>query len=108
MAKLAYTVTATLPDEATTSAYVAWLLDGHIQGVVEGGAETAEVSRLTEPAKPIRVESRYVFSDRRAYERYVAETAPRLRAEGIKKFGPQTGVTFERRIGEIAAAHPEK
>jgi len=99
--RIAYTVVATLPDEETARDYLAWLRDGHVAAVVEGGAEEGVIVRIEDPATPIRVETRYVFPSREAYDRYVAETAPALRADGIERFGES--VAFERRLGRIEA-----
>ena len=49
-----------------------------------------------------RVMARYVFPSREAFDRYVREVAPALRAEGLAKFGPQTGVLMERSVSEVA------
>jgi hypothetical protein len=90
---LVYIVVATLPPELVDT-YVAWLADGHVQAVVEGGATYAWVTRLDDH----RVESRYHFSDQAAYDRYDQVTAPALRADGIERFGGR-GVVFERAFG---------
>ena len=102
-----YSVTATLPDEPTAARFIDWLADGHIADVVEAGAERGCVVRLdpTDEA-PIRVEARYEFASRAAYEAYSAGPAVALRAEGVEKFG-DAGVAFERRTGEILASVPE-
>lgn len=101
MTRIAYTVTATLPDEATAREYIEWLKDGHVDEVIEHGAHSGMIVRLTEPAKPIRVETRYIFSTRTVFDRYVERFAPMLREDGLKKFPPERGVTFERRMGDI-------
>jgi hypothetical protein len=98
---IAYTVSATFPDEATAAEYVAWLHAGHLEQVLAGGAVLAGVLRQTDPGNPITVEARYTFVDRRALDRYVREVAPGLRAEGLAKFPPNRGVSFYRRIGEF-------
>lgn len=98
---LVYTVTATRPDETTASEYIVWLKGGHVQAVVAGGAASAHVIRVEEPAAPILVEARYLFASTEDYDRYLRDHAPRLRAEGLAKFGPQRGVTFQRRHGRV-------
>lgn len=100
MAKVSYCVTATLPDEATAGEYLDWLLGGHIEGVLVGGAERAEVVRLD--GEPIRIESRYVFPSRQAMADYEAGPAIPLREDGKRRFGDR-GVSFERRVGEFQA-----
>lgn len=101
VANITYTVTASLPDEALAAEYARWLTDGHIQTVLKAGALSAMVVRLREPAAPIRVESRYVFPSRTALDRYLRETSPGLRTEGLRRFPPERGVAFERTIGEV-------
>ena len=100
--QLAYSVIATLPNEATLDEYVAWLRDGHIEAVVRGGASAGWVIRHDPlPGMPLRVEARYLFPSRAAFERYVAESAPALRAEGLARFPASRGVTFERVVGMV-------
>lgn len=101
MAKVSYCVTATLPDEATAREYLGWLLDGHIEGVLVGGAERAAVVRLD--GDPIRIESRYVFPSRDAMAAYEAGPAKPLREAGARRFG-ERGVSFERRVGVFESA----
>ncbi len=99
MTLVSYVVTATLPDEPLTREYIGWLVDGHIQQVMTGGAIRAEVVRMTDPASPLRVQTRYVFETAAALERYIKELAPALRAEGLAKFGAR--VSFVREVGEL-------
>ncbi len=102
MKRTLYVVTATLPDEATAREYVAWLEDGHVDQVIDAGAQTGMIVRLetVEGERP-RVETHYVFATRALFEAYVATHAAALRADGLKRFGPERGIRFERRIGEI-------
>lgn len=93
-----YSVIATLPPTLIDE-YVAWLADGHVQAVIDGGAQHAWVIRLEDG----RIESRYHFADRAAYDRYNLTTAPALRADGIARFGGR-GVGFERHFGAVALA----
>lgn len=100
---ICYTVTATLPDEATCASYIRWLEDGHVDAVIDGGAHSGMIVRLDpEPAggNP-RVQTVYLFPSRAAFDRYVAETAPALREDGIRRFGGIEGVSFARAIGEV-------
>jgi hypothetical protein len=101
MPRTAYTVIATLPDPQTADEYVRWLTGGHIAAVLRGGAESGMVVRIEEPAAPLQVESRYVFPSREGYDRYIREVAPDLRADGLRKFGPERGIRMERRLGTI-------
>lgn len=104
MGPIAYSVTATLSDPTLASEYIAWLSGGHMQRVLEGGAGTAAIVRMEQPATPPQVEARYTFPDRAAFDRYIAETAPGLRAEGLERF--PRGVAFERRVGAVVWSSP--
>lgn len=101
MLALAYTVTATLPDTLTRDEYVAWLKDGHLAKVLAGGAITAAILRIDDPAHPIRIQTRYTFPSPQAFETYVNTHADALRAEGQARFPARRGVTFQREIATI-------
>jgi len=96
-----YMVTASLPDEDTRRAYLEWLQDGHLDQVKQGGANSAMLVKVTDPAAPLEVASIYTFPSREAFDGYLRDHAPRLRSEGLARFGPQSGVTFRRQIGTI-------
>lgn len=100
MMAMAYSVSATCPDEATRDEYVAWLRGGHVDAVIAGGADSATIVVFEGEARP-RAEVRYVFSSRERYERYLREHAPGLRAEGLAKFPPERGVVFARTLGHL-------
>ena len=101
MERFFYSVTATLPDEPTAARFLAWFAEGHIDDVIKGGAESGQAIRLDSSDDGIRVEARYLFADRAAYEAYDAGPAIALRAEGAERFGG-AGVRFERRTGLVA------
>ncbi len=101
MSQVAYSVTATLPDEGLAREYIAWLVGGHVDQVIRGGAETGMVVRLEDSPGVIRVESCYTFATRDEYERYVRVAAPVLRAEGLRLFPPERGIRMERRLGSV-------
>lgn len=102
-APIAYTVIATFPDRATRDEYIAWLEDGHVDQVIKGGAHSASIVKLdqTSATDPVRAEVRYFFSTRALYERYIEHHAPALRADGLRRFGPERGISFQRTVGEI-------
>ena len=105
MARVAYTVTATLPDEPTRDRYEQWLMGGHVQAVVAAGASFAQVIRLTD--RPLTVQTRYEFTSEAAYEGYLLDHAPRLRAEGLAAFGDvKPAVIFRREVGTILEFDP--
>lgn len=101
MAAVAYTVIATFPDEQTRQAYIAWLRDGHVDAVIRAGAHTGSILVITEPATPLEVHTRYIFSNADTLDRYLEHHAPALRADGLRHFGPESGVTMRRQIGTI-------
>lgn len=101
MPPVAYTVSATLPDETMAREYTDWLLAGHVREVLRAGAATAAVVRIQEPVNPIRVETRYTFADHAGLDRYLRDHAPALRADGLRLFGPDRGVLFARTVGVI-------
>jgi hypothetical protein len=101
MGRFSYSVTATLPDRETADRFLAWLADGHIEDVIRGGAISGHAVRLDDSGGRIRIEARYLFESRDAYEAYNAGPAVALRAEGVEKFG-DAGVSFERRTGTVA------
>ncbi len=108
---ICYTVTATISDSATLREYVDWLRNGHVQQVIEGGAESGVVVLLDPDGTGRtvqRVVTQYIFASRDAFERYEREHAPALRADGLARFGPQTGrdVVFARTVGVVLASNP--
>lgn len=94
-------VVATLPDAATEREYIAWLEDGHVDAVIGHGAHSAMIVRLEPAAARPRVMTQYIFPTRELFDRYVVQFAPALRADGLKRFPPERGITFERTTGEI-------
>lgn len=107
-----YAVTATLLSDESTTAYVAWLLAGHIDAVCQW-AESAEIVVLTDPqnnssearefetalGSARHVQSVYWFSDYETFQRYERDGAPALRAEGVELAQALGGITFERMCG---------
>ncbi len=93
-----YSVIAELPDVPTRDRYLRWLRQGHLQGVLDGGAISAKILLLDGPE--IRIQTSYRFSDRAAFDQYEREFAPALRADGLERFGAASGVRFERSVGE--------
>ncbi len=103
MTEIAYSVTARCPSQDVARAFIDWLAGGHAQAVLRGGATRATIAASVEPEDPHRVEVRYMFPDQAAFETYVERHAPALRAEGIERFGPASGVEFSRTIGRVEA-----
>ena len=78
-----------------------WIQSGHLDQVRKGGATTAMLVNVTEPAAPLEVASIYTFPSREAFDVYLRDHAPRLRSEGLRRFGPGSGVRFRRQVGTI-------
>ncbi|MDP2272623.1 MAG: DUF4286 family protein [Archangium sp.] len=94
-----YTVTAEFDHAAVAAEWAAWLRDGHLQEVLDGGAREAVLVQLA----PLRFQARYAFADAAAFAKYEQESAPKLRAEGLAKFPPSRGVSMSRSTGEVHA-----
>jgi len=105
MPTILYTVRTTCPNIQTRGRYLAWLSPNHIMQVMQGGATGTRLvlpDRANETA-PAVVEAQYVFPSRKAFAEYVRDHAPALRADGLKHFPPDSGLTYERQVAEIAA-----
>lgn len=105
VAKILYTVRATLPTLPLRGRYLSWLVPDHVLAVQAGGATDVRVvlpDRANDTA-PAVVEVQYIFPTRRAFDTYVRDHAPALRADGLKHFPPATGISYERQVAEIAA-----
>jgi hypothetical protein len=103
MDPVAYTVTATFTKPELVSRYIAWLAGGHVKAVCDAGALSALVVVLDATSGELpTLEVRYLFPDRETLDRYFTDHAPRLRAEGLALFGPETGTRFTRSTGAVA------
>lgn len=97
-------VIATLPTPNLADEYVRWLEGGHVDAVINGGAHSAMIVRL-EPDRPgesPRVMTQYIFATRESFDQYVERHAPALRADGVRQFPPERGITMQRFVGRIA------
>ncbi|HEY0864391.1 MAG TPA: DUF4286 family protein [Lacunisphaera sp.] len=105
MPAILYTVRTTCPTIQVRGRYLAWLSPNHIMEVMKGGATGARIvlpDRAGDTA-PAVVETQYVFPSRKAFDDYLRDHAPALRADGLKHFPPECGITYERQVAEIAA-----
>ena len=96
-----YTLSAAFSDRGVADAWIAWLRDEHLAEVCAAGALDAELIRFDEDGPGDRCEVRYHFPSREAFNGYERNHAPRLRAAGLKRFGTQRGITYERRTGDV-------
>lgn len=110
MARILYAVIATLPSEELAREYLAWLEDGHVDKVIEGGAHSAMIVRLVRRAGGVddglppdarQVMTQYIFATRELFDRYEQVYAPPLREDGRNRFGASRGVSMSRMIGEV-------
>lgn len=104
MPAILYTVRATCPTLQVRSRFLSWLVPGHVLAVKAGGAQGVRVvlPDRTSDTAPAIVEVQYVFPSRKGFDTYLRDHAPALRAEALKHFPPESGVTFERQVAEIA------
>jgi hypothetical protein len=104
MSSLVYTVAVTFADSALAEEWLRWLAEGHIAEVLAGGATSAEVIELDAPQRSFEV--RYRFASREVFAEYEQKHAPRLRAEGLRRFPTERGVSYRRSVGVVLAEHP--
>ena len=105
MAQILYTVRAHCQDVPQRGRFLSWLSPTHVLQVMAGGASGVRIvlpERASDTA-PAVVETQYVFPSRKAFDTYVRDHAPALRADGLKHFPPESGVTYERQVAEVAA-----
>ncbi|MDI1249898.1 MAG: DUF4286 family protein [Lacunisphaera sp.] len=111
MPSILYTVRTTCPTVQVRGRYLAWLSPNHVAQVLAGGATSVRIvlpDRISDPDRPelverAIVETQYTFPSRKAFDTYVRVHAPALRADGLKHFPPESGLTYERQVAEIAA-----
>jgi hypothetical protein len=132
MPAILYTVRTTCPSVQVRGRYLAWLSPNHVAQVLAGGATSVRIvlplpddrsgqtpaGQQAGTARPPHddhapacpelveraiVETQYAFPSRKAFDTYVRVHAPALRADGLKHFPPESGLTYERQVAEIAA-----
>ena len=111
MPELSYTVCTTFTDARLATEWLRWLRGGHVAEVMAGGATDAEIIELDPPAGAEAgtraFEVRYHFPSREHFARYEREHAPRLRAEGLKLFPVERGVSYRRTVGTVLTRSAE-
>lgn len=96
-APLAYTVHVEFADVAVAQEYVAWLEHGHLQQVLDGGADRVTLVQLDET----HLEVRYRFPSAEAFAAYEKGPAVALRADSAARFPAGRGVTARRSTGRV-------
>jgi hypothetical protein len=105
MPAILYTVRASCVSEQQRGRYLAWLSPNHIMELIKGGATGARIvlpDRAGDSDRAV-VETQYSFPSRKTFDDYLRLHAPALRADGLKHFPPDSGITYERQVAEIAA-----
>jgi hypothetical protein len=104
MPEILYTVRATCKDVQQRGRFLSWLTPDHVLAVKAGGATAVRIvlPERTDDKAPAVVETQYVFPSRKVFDTYIREHAPALRADALKHFPPDSGVTLARQIAEIA------
>ncbi len=93
-----YSVTATLNTQIAKDQYLTWLKSGHVQALLQW-AIRAEIIDLHSDSNQFQVKSMYLFKDQDAFQHYLQEGAPKLRAEGAV-IAQELGIQFLRQSGE--------
>lgn len=105
MPAILYTVRVSCHDVQQRGRFLSWLSPNHVLQVKAGGATAVRVvlpDRTEVSAERAVVETQYVFPSRRAFDTYIRDHAPAMRADALKHFPPESGVVFERQVSEIA------
>ena len=92
-------------DRASAEAYRAWL-EPHIHEIlaIEGFTHAELLAEDGEDGRPV-LTVRYHLESRDALERYLRDHAPRLRADGLARFGGRFDAT--RRVLELVRRFPD-
>ena len=108
MPSILYTVRTTCPSVQVRGRFLSWLSPNHLLQVKAGGATAARVvlPDRTSDTAPAVVETQYVFPSRKAFDTYIRDHAPALRSDAVKHFPPESSVTWERQVAEIAIELP--
>lgn len=98
-----YTVACrfTSGDQKLAARWVDWLLTRHLQDVLDAGAESAELIAVDDTVPHYEID--YRFSSRATLEHYLANSAPKLRAEGLSLFPLELGLEYRRSTGSPLA-----
>jgi hypothetical protein len=105
MGRVVYSVFATFTDPALADEWLRWLAAGHVAEVLGAGATDVEVVELD--GAPRSFEVRYHFPSREAFAAYERDHAPRLRADGLRLFPVERGVTYRRAVGVVLSRQGE-
>lgn len=99
----AYVVTVWFetPDAARLfDAWLQWMTGTHLAEVLAAGASSASLVQRDDVA-PFCCEAHYRFPTKLHFEAYLRDSAPRLRAEGLRLFPTEAGIRYSRSTGEV-------
>jgi hypothetical protein len=89
-----------LANEKLIGRWVDWLVESHIQDVLDGGASRAVFLKMNSEVPTFEI--RYEFESQDSFENYEVHHAPRLRQHGIEKFPPDDlGMKYSRTEGQV-------
>ena len=94
-----YEVHAHITNKEIEREWISWMLETHIDDVVKAGASIGHLVKDDSTSGSYR--AIYWFSSRRAFEKYIEEKAPQLRAEGIRRFGDSNYIQYSRTTAEL-------
>jgi hypothetical protein len=92
-----YIVHADFESVSLAQEWTAWLLRGHLDAVVAGGALSASLLQISQ----VQFEARYRFESKEAFAKYESGAAVALRAEGAKLFPPGRGLVMSRSVVDV-------
>src|SRR4051812_3784579 len=99
MPSVSYVIRASFTNTSIAEDWLLWLQTGHVAEVLASGASSAELIALDAPQSTYEV--RYRFPSREALDAYERDHAPRLRADGLKLFPTDRGITYHRYVGDV-------
>lgn len=89
----------TSDDQPLVARWLGWMQNDHLQKVIDGGATRAELVAIDDRLPLFEI--RYHFANRSDLDLYLADHAPRLRAEGIAAFPLELGLDIRRSTGTV-------
>ena len=98
---ISYTVCCQISSDQNAKNWIKWLVEGHIQGVINGGAVKAELVELATEENYRSFEVRYEFASEKDFVTYQKDHAPALQEEGLKLFPPENGFKYSRTNGKF-------
>jgi hypothetical protein len=93
-------------NQQVANQWLEWLRKKHLQDVLDAGAQSAELIQVDDEVPHYLID--YRFATRSELERYLAESAPRLRAEGLERFPLELGLEYQRSTGTALHSLPPR